>query len=124
MIDGYLNLLNAKGGFMELSFKYVEENPGLMLARDYPLGEFQYPCKYNKTMSAIDVEGYKYLPSGDEELLKDAIAALGPISVGIEIAEDFYSYGSGVFDTNSCNGHINHAVLLIGVNLIIKTLNK
>lgn len=95
-----------------------------MLAQDYPLGEIQYPCKYNETMSAIEVEGYKYLPSGDEKLLKDAIAALGPISVGIEIAEDFFSYGSGVFDTSSCKGHINHAVLLIGANLLMKTMNK
>lgn len=99
---------------MGQSFAYVKDNKGLMLAEDYPWAEAEHPCRYNVKKSAVEVKDYKFLPAGNEEHLKDAIAAIGPMSVGIEANDAFYSYGSGVYDTKSCTGSINHAVLLIG----------
>lgn len=103
---------------MDLSFEYVKYNPGLMLDRDYPLGEWQYSCKFKVKKSAVEVEDHIFLPAENEELLKDALAEFGPMSVGIHAIDSFYSYGSGVYDTKSCEGSINHAVLLIGECLL------
>lgn len=106
------------------SFEYVKGNGGLMLDEDYPLGEVQYPCKYNDSKKAVEVEDLVFLPSGDEELLKDAVAAIGPISVGIDGNQDaFYSYGGGIYDDIKCTPYINHAGNHAQTRLISKVHN-
>lgn len=100
---------------MTNAFEYIRLNGGVMTSIDYPLGDWQYPCKYNYTMKAVEVSGYVRLPSFDEELLKDALAAIGPIAVAIDGSQDpFFSYWTGVFDIDFCSQYANHAVLLVG----------
>lgn len=100
---------------MGTSFKYVKGNKGLMLAIDYPLGDYQYPCHFNDTKSAVQISEYVYLPPDDEELLKNAVAAIGPISVAMDGAQElFYNYFTGIYDNPSCTNELNHAVLIVG----------
>lgn len=100
---------------MGQSFEYVRGNKGLMLQEDYPNGKVQYPCKYNSSKKAVEVEDLVYLKSGDEELLKRAVASVGPISAGIDGgSEDFFTYGGGIFNYEHCTQSISHAVLIVG----------
>lgn len=100
---------------MGQSFEYVRGNKGLMLQEDYPSGKVQYPCQFNSSKKAVEVENLVYLKSGDEELLKRAVASIGPIAAGIEGgSEDFFTYGGGIFDSKHCTQIINHAVLIVG----------
>lgn len=105
------------------AYEYVKRNPGLMLAEDYPNGNKQYRCKFNSTKRAVVVENIVFLPTANEELLKNALATVGPIAVGIEATDPFLSYGSGVFITDTCTGWINHAVVLVG-NFYLFTFNN
>lgn len=124
-----------QGGFMATAFEYIKRNGGLMYSKDYELGEFRYPCKFTIYKSEIEVVDYFFIPSGDEELMKDALASIGPIAIAIDGNNDpFFSYGGvkivlslnkssmfmqisfkGVFNSSVCDAtNINHAVLLIG----------
>ena len=50
-----------------------------------------------------------------ENALRDAIANVGPIDVGIYVSSNFQNYQSGVFSDPSYTGQeINHAVLGVG----------
>lgn len=70
---------------------------------------FKYICKqydykfhniyrYNPANSgAIDV-GYVDIPTGDEKLLKAAVATIGPVSVAIDAShQSFQFYSEGLF---------------------------
>lgn len=99
------------------SYEYIKRIGGLMPAEYYPLGadSSQYPCKYNNTKSVKFSLDYVFLPPGDEETLKNAVATLGPVSVGINGSPDsFLSYWSGVYDDESCSQWLTHAVLIVG----------
>lgn len=79
---------------MSNAFEYVKRNGGLMLLKDYPNGDFRYPCKFSIHKSEVQVIDFFFIPSGDEELLKDAVAQIGPIAVAIDATEDaIFSYG-------------------------------
>ena len=51
------------------------------------------------------------------EELEDAVANVGPISVGVAVNKDFLFYSEGVFDDASCSSAVEdqaHAVLAVG----------
>lgn len=102
---------------MGSAFEYIKVNNGLMLSEDYSLGEVQYPCKFNSSKEAVQLQDYVFLPSGDEELLKDAVAALGPIAVGMDGSQNnFFTYEGGIYLDESCTYNLNHAVLIGDIN--------
>uniref|UniRef100_A0A668VTH9 Cathepsin L.1 n=1 Tax=Oreochromis aureus TaxID=47969 RepID=A0A668VTH9_OREAU len=52
----------------------------------------------------------------DEEALKQAVAAIGPISIAVDAShESFQLYQSGVYVEERCsNNHFSHAMLIVG----------
>ena len=55
--------------------------------------------------------------NGNETKLRNVLASVGPISIGMSVKDKFYDYSAGIFDFKECpnneNG-INHAMLLVG----------
>jgi C1A family cysteine protease len=99
---------------MAAVFLYEIAHNGTQAAASYPLGESQYPCKFNASQIAAEVKSFGYI-QGDEKKLKLALASIGPLSVGINGGiNSFFNYGSGVYDDEACDENINRAVLLIG----------
>lgn len=89
-------------------------NNGTELAANYPLQDFQYPCQFKSKSSVGFVKSFSSV-IGDEENLKQALSAIGPLAVGINgNIDSFFNYGKGVYDDPLCNDTINHAVLLVG----------
>lgn len=100
---------------MGSGFEYVRGNKGLMTQEDYQNGNVQNPCHFNSSHKAVEVEDLVYLPPGDEKTLKNAVATVGPIAVGIDGSSgEFFSYGGGVFNYEGCTSDINHAVVIVG----------
>lgn len=62
--------------------------------------------------------GYVDIPEGDEKALEAAVAALGPVSVGIDASQmTFQFYSQGVYYDEDCKNEaksVNHAVLVVG----------
>ena len=66
----------------------------------------------------VKIRAYRWLTPGDEDMLKVAVALIGPISVSIMATDNFFFYKSGVFYDTGCRPSgqmaINHAVALVG----------
>ena len=62
----------------------------------YPYEARRRHCRFNpETVGATDTNVVK-LPSGDEKALKEAVATVGPVAVGIDADHRaFNSYSSG-----------------------------
>ncbi|XP_020815051.1 cathepsin L-like [Drosophila serrata] len=106
----------CSGGFMTWAFKYIKDNGGIDTEESYPYKAVNDKCKFNRATIGATVTGFVELPSGDERKLAEAVATIGPISVGIHVvAGSFQHYHSGIYIEPKCNPKIiNHAVLVVG----------
>ncbi|XP_067367167.1 cathepsin S, ortholog2, tandem duplicate 1 [Channa argus] len=105
----------CNGGYIHKAFEYVIDNHGIDSDASYPYTGLQQQCHYSPEHSAANCSQYHFLPEGDEEALKEAIATIGPISVAIDATRPTFTfYRSGVYDDPSCSQATNHAVLAVG----------
>ncbi|KAG9345301.1 hypothetical protein JZ751_009847, partial [Albula glossodonta] len=103
------------GGFMTQAFEYVIETGGIDSDFSYPYTAMEGQCNYDATISVANCSSYRFLPEGDEEALKRALAMVGPISVAIDASQpQFHFYRSGVYHDASCTQKVNHGVLAVG----------
>ncbi|KAH8236959.1 hypothetical protein KR038_001109, partial [Drosophila bunnanda] len=106
----------CSGGFMTWAFKYIKDNGGIDTEKSYPYKAVNGKCKFNRATIGATITGFVKLPAGDERKLAEAVATVGPVSVGIHVvAGSFQHYHSGVYIEPKCNPKlINHAVLAVG----------
>jgi len=106
----------CNGGWMDNSFDYVETNGGIDTENSYPYEGKDDVCRYNKTSSGSTCKGHVDITVGDEHALKEAVANVGPVSVGIDAAHPgFMHYRSGIFYDSSCShSAADHGVLVVG----------
>ncbi|XP_036411108.1 cathepsin S-like [Megalops cyprinoides] len=105
----------CNGGLMHQAFRYVIDNHGIDSEASYPYTGTQGECRYKADYRAANCSNYSFLPEGDEEALKTALANIGPISVAIDATRpQFAFYRSGVYDDPSCTQKVNHGVLAVG----------
>ncbi|XP_031627880.1 cathepsin L1-like [Contarinia nasturtii] len=99
-------------------FDYVIRNGGIDTERSYPYKAVSGSCKYKSRNSGAKIRSYSNIPTGDEKLLQEALATVGPISTCIDAShESFQHYGSGIYHEPQCSSNIddlNHAVLIVG----------
>jgi cathepsin L len=103
------------GGLMDGAFQYVINNGGIEREDDYPYKPVDGPCKFKKNKVAARFKGYHDV-TGGEAGLKEAVATIGPISVGIDASNpSFQFYKSGVYYEPECSSTmLDHGVLVIG----------
>ncbi|XP_069905932.1 procathepsin L isoform X2 [Oryctolagus cuniculus] len=105
----------CSGGLMDYAFQYVKDNRGLDSEESYPYEQRKGSCKYNPRFSAANVTGFVDV-SKDEKALMEAVATVGPVSVGIATTpESFLFYEGGIYYDPKCSSeNVNHAVLVVG----------
>ncbi|NXP80081.1 CATS protein, partial [Ramphastos sulfuratus] len=85
------------GGFMTAAFQYIIDNQGIDSEQDYPYTAQNGTCQYNASARAATCSSYVELPYADEAALQDAVARIGPVSVGIDATQPtFFLYSSGM----------------------------
>ncbi|XP_034954971.2 cathepsin S [Zootoca vivipara] len=105
----------CNGGYMDAAFQYIIDNKGIDSEASYPYEAKNGMCHYDPSARAATCSKYVTLPSGDEAALKDAVANVGPVSVGINASlMSFFLFKRGVYDDPKCSQHINHGVVVIG----------
>nr|QOV03076.1 cathepsin L5 [Dysdercus peruvianus] len=105
----------CNGGLMDGGFDYIKQNKGIDSESSYPYEGVDRRCRYKKSNVAGTVSGYVDIPEDDEEALKEAVATVGPVSVGINAGlHSFTFYNSGVYDDNQCSADLDHGVLVVG----------
>ncbi|XP_072316115.1 cathepsin K-like [Eucyclogobius newberryi] len=100
------------GGYMTKAFEYVIEH-GLESESSYPYEAADGPCRYNSEYVVANCSGYSLVFEQTEEALQEAVANIGPISVGIN-ANPLLYYSSGIFSDPSCDAAIDHGVVAVG----------
>ncbi|KAJ8036487.1 Cathepsin L [Holothuria leucospilota] len=106
----------CEGGFIENAFTYIKNNDGIDTEDGYPYKAQSDTCRYQPSSKGATDSGYVDIPSGDEDALKEACGANGPISVAIDAShESFQLYEDGVYNELSCSTtEVDHAVLVVG----------
>ncbi|CAF95154.1 unnamed protein product, partial [Tetraodon nigroviridis] len=105
----------CNGGYMHHTFQYVIDNHGIDSEASYPYTGQEGVCRYNPAFRAANCSHYWFLRQGDEGALQEAVATIGPISVGIDATRhQFVYYRSGVYNDPGCSQTVNHAVLAVG----------
>ncbi|VDK80336.1 unnamed protein product [Dibothriocephalus latus] len=108
----------CNGGLMNRAFKYVMKY-GIQSEDTYNYTARDDRCKYNKSLFIAKITAYKDISRGSESALQQAVAAVGPVSVGID-ADDpgFMSYRLVVFVSKICSSTgLNHGVLVVGYDM-------
>lgn len=93
------------GAVLESAFPYTASNSTCSVSYNHPY----------KLTNWYSIAGDWATPSVDQ--IKTAISTYGPVAAAICVGPNFSNYRSGVFTTDekaSCNGGINHAILLTG----------
>jgi len=104
------------GGLMDNAFKYIKENDGIDTEKSYPYEAKDGKCRYSaKNKGATDV-GFVDVAKGSEKKLQEAVATVGPISVGIDASHSsFQFYSKGIYDEPNCSSvMLDHGVLAVG----------
>jgi len=106
----------CNGGAMTSSFEYVQQNQGIDTFASYPYTGTNGTCKYNSANSVGYNGGFQSVLAGSEPSLQQAVALIGPISVGIDAGQpSFQLYRSGVYSSPKCSSvNLDHAVLAVG----------
>ncbi|XP_062854203.1 cathepsin S, ortholog 1 [Trichomycterus rosablanca] len=105
----------CKGGFISKAFSYIQQNNGIDSAWYYPYEAREGSCRYSSENKAGHCTGFWILPR-NESVLRLAVAAVGPVSVGINAKlPSFHRYKSGIYYDPLCDSRaVNHAVLVVG----------
>lgn len=104
----------CRGGMPHRAFWYIIYNKGIALEETYPYTGQAGPCLTEKCVTAAKITGIKELPQG-EEVLKAAVAKVGPISIAVAASAQFRFYKKGIFDDATCASlKMNHAMLAVG----------
>jgi len=109
----------CNGGLPSQAFEYIKATGGIELGDDYRYTGRDGACRFNPAKVAAKVTGEVNITEGAENDLFDAITNKGPVAIAFQVAGDFQSYRSGVYDSKRCKSgpmDVNHAVLAVGYN--------
>ncbi|XP_071491786.1 cathepsin L-like peptidase [Diadema antillarum] len=106
----------CNGGLPVRAFQYVIDSNGIDTEESYPYEGQDGPCRFSKSGVGATCTGYTNIASGNESALKEAVATVGPISVGIDASHvSFRHYESGVYNEPNCSSvKLVHGVLTVG----------
>jgi hypothetical protein len=76
---------------MAAAYMYILYQPGIASLESYQYQEFNqhddvYKCRYDVATSVATTTGYSRILPGNETLLKDVVAAVGPVAFGMNSA--------------------------------------
>ncbi|UYV65105.1 hypothetical protein LAZ67_3003141 [Cordylochernes scorpioides] len=105
----------CSGGLPIYAYNYVIKNGGIDTEDSYPYEAEEGECRYSAENIGATCTGYMNIPSKNEEALKEAVATIGPISVGINAQASFVAYSEGIYNEPYCSSTaLNHGVLVVG----------
>jgi cathepsin L len=108
----------CNGGTAEIVFDHLANGGGKM-SQEYMYGYRSYfgedfACQVDDIPATLTVGGLTMLQGNNYTEMMNAVAQVGPVSIGVD-ASEWHNYESGVFNgCNQKNPDVNHAVVLYG----------
>lgn len=95
---------------------YIKFNNGISSSEEYPYqGNDSFSCRFKASSVVGTTTGYTRIPRGNETLLKDIVAAVGPVAFGMDASlASFSSYSTGVYFEPKCPQNLGHSATIIG----------
>ncbi|GAM19710.1 hypothetical protein SAMD00019534_028850 [Acytostelium subglobosum LB1] len=104
------------GGDPMTAYQYVQSAGGITTDTAYPYTAQDGTCEANTTTKVAQIKTYGYASTaGNETQMKEAIAALGPLSICVD-AETWMTYQSGIITTD-CAADLDHCVQVVGYDV-------
>ena len=79
---------------------------------------FKTKCRTNVVKIPVNIRAVvQNFTAGNENMMKEIVGSVGPVTAVISVTSVFQLYKSGVFYDTSCNsncGNVNHAVVIVG----------
>jgi cathepsin H len=116
---GAFKNFGCNGGLPSQAFEYIRYAGGIQNETTYVYRGRDSTCKADPRLFVAKVGGEVNITEGVEPELFDAVTNVGPVAIAFQVASDFQSYKSGVYDSKVCKGgplDVNHAVLAVGYN--------
>jgi cathepsin L len=119
LLDCTEDTKGCKGGWPKKALDFVL-NHGAALNETYPYKNEKETCQTpsaDNTLPKIAAKSRQYDLKGNENHLKNILAAEGPIVVVMNAPESLMKYAEGVYYDASCESNckkVNHATLLLG----------
>ena len=110
----------CQGGEMYFVYRYLIANKSEDdTSTQYPYVGSDQDCQVVPSTVKIKLKSFVALPIGDEESVKSALYAHGPISVGVNANLDWQLYKKGIYNPSekACDPSISamdHGVILVG----------
>jgi len=112
----------CQGGLMDFAFQYMIDHQGGQIDTEAAYGYkgFGGRCAYDKSDAGATITKYVDIPVGDETALMDAVANVGPVSVGVDASLAWQLYFGGVLKTldgllcSSNPSKMDHGVAVVG----------
>ncbi|XP_043836816.1 procathepsin L-like [Dromiciops gliroides] len=80
-------------GSVTEAFSYIIENGGVTTESCYPYTyQEELQCSYRPKCAAATVSGFVDIPSQDEQIVMQAVATKGPVSMVVHVRKPFYYY--------------------------------
>jgi len=107
----------CNGGWMWTCYTYNKNNDRMAEMKDMPYNAKDNTCNTGDIPNGLTkgkVTGYAMIKGDDAKL--ESYAAVGVVTVAINVVSSFYGYKTGVYvcTASDCNQSINHAVTVVG----------
>jgi len=111
------NNYGCDGGWMNVSFEYVQNNKGIDTNASYPYtAQDGTNCSYKASAKAAWIDSYVNVPPNENDLLKAILIC--PVATAVMATTDFQYYTSGVFNDPTCTSEaISHGILVVGYGI-------
>lgn len=110
----------CNGGWPNEAMEYVIWNKGIDTEKLYPYTGQDGNCNYNSSNTGANFTKVINITQGDVNGLLNAVGTIGPISVAVDVVNDFQFYSHGIYESTECmNDHddLNHAITVVGYGM-------
>lgn len=108
------------GGFISKTLQFIQENGGISTSTSYPFVDDEGTCKFHANKVNFTVQSIVKIPKGNERLLQEAIAFIGPIAASMDASHESFSHyhrGEIYYEPQWNANHLDHAVLVVGYDI-------
>ena len=111
--------MGCKGGLMNDAFQYLidHQKGGIDTEASYGYTGRGGTCSFDASDDGSKITGWTAIPPGDEDALLDAVATVGPVSIGVDASIGWQLYFGGIMHPTLCSSNpkkMDHGVAIVG----------